>query len=204
MGRRKRGLERRGLLTTALALGVALLGSCEDDSGGPDDAGGQQGLLACDVNSDCIVVPESCCGTCGAPTRGDALAINDASTAEHSRRVCASDVGCPACAPLFIDPTLVATCRAGRCEVVDLRKHEASTCEQDTDCKLRTPDCCECGGDASMGRLLGIARTAEADYAELVCDPEQACPECLPAYPSEVTVECSASGRCDTRDSRLP
>lgn len=198
--------QRRRLLSAGLsfALGAASLASCGDDAAHPDDGGSQLDLRACDVNSDCIVVPDSCCGTCGAPTRSDASAINVASTTEHSRRVCADNQGCPACAPLFIDPTLLATCRAGRCELVDLRKHEASACEQDADCKLRTPDCCECGGDTGMGRVLGIANSAERDYSELVCDPDQACPECAPSYPKEVTVACNASGRCETQDSRLP
>jgi hypothetical protein len=208
MGRSKHAFLRRRLrrALSALALGGASWGwaACGDDAGGSDDGGSQPDIRACLVNSDCIVVPESCCGTCGAPTRGDAFAINVASASEHSRRVCTRDVGCPTCAPLFIDPTLVATCRAERCELVDLRRHEASACERDDDCTLRTPDCCECGGDTSFGRLLGIAKSAERDYADLVCDPDEACPECLPVYPSEVTVECNASQRCETNDSRTP
>jgi hypothetical protein len=187
----------------ALVLGAACAAACGDDGGDAAD-GGQPDLFSCERSSECIVVPESCCGTCGAPTRGDALAINAAAAPEHTRRVCEDDVGCPACAPLFIDPTLVATCRAGSCELVDLRLHAASECAQDDDCKVRTPDCCECGGDTDPGRLVGVATSAEREYADLVCDPERACPECAPIYPSEVTVECTSAGHCETQDARLP
>lgn len=187
----------------ALALLAASLVACGDDDGDSGDGGGPPDLYSCELNSQCRVVPESCCGTCGAPTRDDAVAINGAAAAAHSARACEDGVGCPACAPLFIDPTLVATCRAGRCELVDLLDHQASACAQDVECKVRTPDCCECGGDTGLGRLIGVSTTAERDYAELVCD-EQACPECAPIYPAEVTVECNRDGHCETNDGRLP
>lgn len=190
----------RARASTILAVGLL---ACSND-GGVNRADAGSPLAACEVNSDCIVVAESCCGSCGAPARGDAVAISRSRAAEHARDACKGNVGCPACAPLFIDPTLVATCQAGVCELVDLRSHAASACERDQDCRLRTPDCCECGGDTSLGRLLGISTSSERDYAELVCDPDQACPECAPIYPPEVTVECSASGRCETHDARLP
>ena len=191
--------------TWQLALAAASLIACgDDDDSSTDDAGMPPDFAVCEVNSDCSVVPESCCGRCGAPARDDALAINIAKASEHSRAVCGDDVGCPACAPLFIDPTLVATCRAGRCALVDLVRHSATACERDPDCTLRTPDCCECGGDTGLGRLIGISTSAQSDYAQLVCDPEQACDECAPIYPSEVTVQCGAAGHCETHDARLP
>jgi hypothetical protein len=176
---------------------VALAGCAESTDIEPDDS-------ACEVNSDCVVVPESCCGSCGAPTRGDAVAINADMRARYSRAACGEDTACPACAPLFIDPTLVATCRARRCELVDLREHAVTACEENADCQVRTPDCCECGGDTSPGRLLGIATDAERQYAQLVCDPDTACPECAAVYPPEVTVACNESRRCETEDTRLP
>jgi hypothetical protein len=190
--------------TATLALAAAMLAACGDDGGDAAGDAGHSDWLRCDSTSDCVVVSQSCCGTCGAPTRGDAIAINRAADSEHAQLACEDEVGCPACAPLFIDPTLVATCRAGACELVDLRRHPASACAQDSDCKVRTPDCCECGGDTEPGRLVGIAASAERDYAALVCDPDSACPECAPIYPSEVTVECSSAGRCETHDGRLP
>jgi hypothetical protein len=186
--------------------GAALLSAlaCGDDGASGEDGGVGPDLFACERSSECMVVPESCCGRCGAPVRGDAIAIRRDLAADHSQRACGDDTGCPACAPLFIDPTLVATCSELRCELVDLTEHAATACEQDDDCKLRTPDCCECNGDTGVGRVIGIAVSAERAYAELVCDPSQACPECAPLYPPEVSVECSAQGRCVTDDARLP
>jgi hypothetical protein len=194
----------RGAIGLHVTLMFGFLHGCGDDDSHAPDGGLPQEWFECTVNSDCVVLPASCCGRCGAPARGDALAIQEESAQAYASRVCSNNQGCPACAPLFIDPTLVATCRSGRCELVDLAEHPASQCAQADDCKLRTPDCCECGGDTSPGRLIGIAASAEREYARLVCDPDQACPECAPVYPSEVTVECNADGVCEAADERLP
>jgi hypothetical protein len=96
---------------------------------------------------------------------------------------------------------LVATCRERRCQLVDLLEHEASACESDDDCRVRTPDCCPCGGDTSLGRLIGVS--SENMYSALVCDSDSACPECLPTYPDEVTVSCNADEHCVTHDTRI-
>jgi hypothetical protein len=186
-----------------LLLTAVLLAACGDDAGDGGDAGEPPDFFACELNSDCVVVPESCCGRCGAPTRGDAVAIRASATSAYSGQVCGDEGDCPACAPLFIDPTLLATCSAGRCELVDLQEHEASACTQDADCRIRTPDCCECGGETGPGRLIGVAASAESLYADLVCDG-QPCPECAPVYPEEVTVACSGEEHCETSDDRLP
>ena len=186
-----------------LLLGAAcLLTGCSDghqtnDAGQPDPAD----FAACQAPSDCIVAPRSCCGSCGAPTRGDAVALAADRAADYRDAAC-DETGCPACAPLFVDPTLVATCRDRRCELVDLREHEATACSDDSECRVRTPDCCPCGGDTSPGRLIGVS--SENAYANLVCDPEQACDDCLPVYPDEVTLSCNADDRCETHDARLP
>jgi hypothetical protein len=178
-----------------------MLGACASDHPANEP---EPDFTSCDVNSDCIVRSESCCGSCGAATRSDALAINKAQAAQYADMACDGDKGCPACAPLFIDPTLTATCRKGRCELVDLQKDAVTRCNSDDDCKIRTPDCCECHGDSAPGRLLGIASTAERDYAALVCDDAQACPECAAIYPPDVEVSCNAARHCATHDGRLP
>lgn len=193
------------LFLQAFATALVLASACGDDDaagdGGVAPDGGHPGYHACDVPSDCIVVPVSCCGTCGAPTRGDAVAVARDESAAFRAAACASNEGCPACAPLFIDPTLVATCREQRCELIDLLEDEASACGSDGDCQVRTPDCCPCGGDTSVGRLVGVS--SEDAYSALVCDPDAACPECLPAYPDEVTVSCNADDHCVTHDTRI-
>jgi hypothetical protein len=197
-------------LTLCRSLGltaytVLAIGACGDDDavgdGGIAPDGGHPDYYACEVPSDCLVVPESCCGTCGAPTRSDAVAVARDKSAAFQAAACGSDTGCPACAPLFIDPTLVASCRARRCELIDLLEHEASACESDDNCHVRTPDCCPCGGDTSPGRLIGVS--SENAYSALVCDPESACPECGPIYPDEVTVSCNADDHCVTHDTRV-
>jgi hypothetical protein len=187
---------------TAACVTSALL-ACEGDSH-PIDGGAEAGTdaghdyEACKVPSDCVVVAKSCCGRCGAQARGDAIATDQ--SAAYRSAVCGSSMGCPACAPLFIDPTLVATCRNRRCELVDLLEHESSACSADDDCRVRTPDCCPCGGDTSLGRLIGVS--SEHAYSALVCDPDQACDECAPIYPGEVTAFCDTDDHCETRDTR--
>ncbi len=199
-----------GLFACALLLACARGTQGQPDSGQPDggDAGrldgghdGGHDFTSCTKNADCAIVPESCCGACGAPARGDAVAVRADQRSAYRVQACATGASCPACAPLYLDPTLVATCSAGRCALVDLQVHAASACEQDADCHVRTPDCCECGGDTSVGRLVGISD--DAAYRALVCD-DQACPECAPIYPVEVTVGCGDDGHCRSDDARLP
>lgn len=196
---------RTNLYALMSIVSLAVL-ACGDDDHDQRDAGGDASIapdyFACEVPSDCVVIPESCCGSCGAPVRGDAIAVAKRNAAAYAGEVCEDNGGCPACAPLFIDPTLVATCRAERCELVDLYEHEASECAEDDECRIRTPDCCPCDGDVSPGRLVAVSSVNA--YEALVCDPEQACPECAPIYPSEVTASCNASGRCESHDPRVP
>ncbi len=187
------------LLALALAALPLAFGCTDEDEPVGPDAGD---FAACNVPTDCLVLPMSCCGSCGAPTRGDAIAVARDRVDAYRGNTCGDDQGCPTCAPLFIDPTLVATCRDQRCELIDLHEHHASACEADDDCRVRTPDCCPCGGDTEPGRLIGVS--SENEYASLVCDPDSACPECAPVYPSEVTVSCAEAGYCETHDTRLP
>ncbi len=81
-------------------------------------------VFRCEAPSDCGVTHASCCGTCGVARRGDAVAVNTAHYLARGLRRdgcggAADAVACPACASP-IDPQLVATCRAHRCELVDL------------------------------------------------------------------------------------
>jgi hypothetical protein len=148
------------------------------------------------VNSDCLVVPASCCGACGAATRTDSIAVNRSRASDYRTSACGDDIGCPAC---FMpqDPTLVPTCAAGRCEVVDLHLHPSAACADATDCRLRTQTCCECGGDTGPEGLISIRVDGEADYTALVCDPTMGCPECLPMYPTDAVASCSDEGFCE-------
>jgi hypothetical protein len=192
-----------GLRAAALA---ALLGACgartaTDPAGSSGGSGGDvDGHSACTRNSECIVVSVSCCGSCGTATRGDAIALNAARATEYRNTVCEIGEGCPPCY-LPLDPTLTPTCTGGACRVVDLYEHPAASCSRDADCRVRTAACCECGGPTGPGELVAV-RDAAA-YARLVCDADQACPECQPFTPRDVQARC-AGGHCIVIDSRTP
>lgn len=188
-------MTQRVLARLALVLAFLALPACTSSHEGGDDSGSID-LGACDVTSDCVVVSVSCCGTCGTATRGDAIAIHQARVRDHAAAACGDDAACPACAGVQ-DPNLVATCRAGRCEVVDLLAEPLTACTADTECRLRPHDCCSCGGDVSEAGLVAIRRDDESALMELVCDegPSSGCPECEPTYPDGVTARCD-TGRC--------
>jgi hypothetical protein len=92
------------------------------------------------------------------------------------------------------DPYLVATCRASRCEVVDLLQQAVTSCTANTDCRLRTNVCCECGGPTDVEHLIAINSGGEQGFTALVCDPMQACGRCAAIYP-DLPVSCTG-GRC--------
>jgi hypothetical protein len=96
---------------------------------------------------------------------------------------------------------LIATCDGEHCQAIDLKQDPITECVEDTDCRVRTADCCECGGNMDLYSLIAIAVSAEADYAALVCEPDAACPECAPEYPEEASAYCDETGHCDVRIS---
>lgn len=78
------------------------------------------------------------------------------------------------------DPTLLATCEAGRCELVDVQAESPLTsCVDASECRLRLAGCCECG-DILQGQVIAIRTDAEQAYRTLTCDPDAACDACLP------------------------
>jgi len=174
--------------------------------GGDTTNGGkpQPLVFACESHADCEVVPKSCCGTCGAPTRDDAIAVSNDKRDAYRSLACEDTAGCPACAPLFVDPRLLGLCQGERCELVRLHDHPVAACTEDSECLVRTRDCCECGGEMSPGRLIAIRTDGESYYRDLACDPEQACPACEPLYPAEVTARCGVDAFCEAVDTRVP
>lgn len=164
-------------------------------SGGTSGSGGSAGdpsWFSCNVNSDCVLRSASCCGSCSAATRQDSVALNQKFLAAYGNAVCGDD-GCAACFKPP-DPTLTVTCDAGTCQVVDLLNHPSTACQSASDCRVRTTDCCECGGAMDPDHLIAVSNSGGADYAMLVCDPNIGCPECEPVYP-KVPVDCIA-GHC--------
>lgn len=192
-----------GLTWVAVALLWGAAACAESTTPSPDAASGDGNTgdgdttaPECTVPADCVVVPQSCCGTCGVATRGDAIAIPRSRASSHRSEVCRDEMACPACAGLS-DPTLLATCRAGRCELVDLLDDPALTgCEVASDCRIRTVDCCECGGRTSRDAVVALRADAESAFSALVCDGSGvACAECAPVYPPEAMVSCDAERR---------
>lgn len=180
---------------TAVLLATFALVTC-GGSTEPDGAGGSGGTGGgydvCSKSSECVIRPASCCGQCGAATRDDIVALSSSRVTAYQTATCGDTSGCPACySPQ--DATLIATCDAGHCKVVDLRTHAATACGAASDCRVRTNVCCECGGPTDIEHI--IATSSESELSPLVCDG-QACPECAPIYPSEVVVDC-LNGHCN-------
>jgi hypothetical protein len=172
--------------------GTAGLGGGGAGGGTGGSAGGPTDATQCAVPSDCLLLSFSCCGQCGAVVRGDAQALNKSGATEYLTNNCAT-VDCPPCFQPQ-DPTLLATCEAGRCTVVDLLTHPSTSCTDATQCRVRTNACCECGGPTDSDHLIAVSTVSSGGYEPLVCDPDSACPECAPVYPA-VTLDC-VDGHC--------
>lgn len=153
----------------------------------------------CTRNDECALAITDCCGPCGVPTLADFHPILASRAADHAAFVC-PDPGGAHCADCAVLPHghLGAVCEAGRCTGYDVRQLPLSACTTDADCRVRTRDCCECGGATDRGSLIAV-RVGADEYAALVCD-ETSCPECLPTYPSNVEAYCAPDGHCDLRD----
>jgi len=162
-------------------------------SSGTDGTGGTASYGACSMTSECMVRPRDCCGSCGAATRTNAIAINRGNADSYTLAVCENS-GCPECY-MPQDPTLLGRCEGGACKVVDLRAQPLTACTSNADCRVRTTSCCECGGNVTLEALIAIRRDAEAEYQRLACDLSVDCDACLPPYPSGAVASCQ-EGRC--------
>ena len=130
---------------------------------------------ACEVPSDCTVAPASCCGSCGAATRGDAVAITTDDVQPHTPVLYAATTPAARVRAALHRPDARRNVRGAtlQADFIDLLEHESHRVQRDGNYRVRTPDCCECNGDTSLGRLIGVS--SENAYASLVCDPKQAC-----------------------------
>lgn len=155
--------------------------------------------LPCARPSDCTLAIDDCCGPCGVPALDDFDAIATSRADAHTRFVC-PDPGstpCPGCVAMD-NPSLGATCTEGRCTGFDVRQLAISACTDDSVCRLRTRDCCECGGSTDPSSLIAVRGDARAAYMELVCD-DFACGACEPTYPTTVEAYCATDGHCAVR-----
>lgn len=148
----------------------------------------------CGAPDSCVVVPRSCCGSCGAATPADMIGLESSRASAYRTSVC-SGTGCPACFQQQ-DPFLQGFCADGRCTAVDLHVDPMTACASDGDCQLRYAGCCEpCG--APLGGLLALNPTQIATYRGKLCPVAPACPKCLVRYPDAAKAVCDkATGHC--------
>jgi hypothetical protein len=184
-----------GGIATGGTGGTAAGGTGGSSAGGGAAGGAHAEFRSCTASTECVVVPETCCGSCGVAARGDAIALRQEHVAHYRQAACEYFPPCLPCAD-DPDPTLVATCAAGLCEVVDLLEHDVTLCSDPADCRVRAQACCECGADTGPSSLIALRTDAEATYQQLVCPADTFCAECASVYPDEATAVCSGEGRC--------
>lgn len=171
--------------------------------GNPSGSGGQVAVdRSCQTGTDCSLLSETCCGTCGAPRLDDMTSVSKGSEAAYRDSVCEEPAICPSCAA-FPNPNLYASCEANTCVAQDLTQEPASECTSDSDCRIRAASCCECGAGTGPGELVALNPETASDYLSEVCDPLADCATCAPSYPEEASAVCE-SGHCRVLDSRSP
>ena len=171
-------------------------GEMTDGAGDQMEEGPAPDWASCRVPSDCVIVSNGCCDTCGMPMLDDVDAVNKNFLGEHFDDVCGvPDPICPGCITM-LNPELIATCREGFCLAMDVGAEDISECTSIEDCVIRTPECCECGADMTPGVLIAIRSDSRRDLEELVCDPDFDCPMCAPVYPDNVEAICDDDSHC--------
>jgi len=161
-----------------------------DDAGPQTDSGSQLDAAAppitpdwaeCNDSDECVAVPASCCGQCGAATPDDMIGVNREFQSAYRVDVACAGGGedCPLCAATQ-DPNLVAVCLSNRCEARDLRDTGVSVgCMEDSDCMLASPTCCAGCGILGEDSLIAIERGAQAQLLEeLACSETVTCDAC--------------------------
>lgn len=185
-------------LRTALLLSSLLLvaaGCGESHTAGDAAIDASPGLHSCASPTECELLPESCCGRCGAATPDDMIGVHRDDVAANRDLACmGGTIGCPECA-MPQDPFLVATCELRACVARDLHALPLTECAADSDCVLAPHTCCACG-------VLGIDEVvaynpARGELSALICDPGAPCPPCVPVF-GELAAFCE-SGRCVVR-----
>jgi len=134
----------------------------------------------------------TCCQGCERWTIDDVVAVNASRRMDYFDEVACPDgpPACPRCAAIP-NPSLVATCTAGTCQVVDVENDpELAGCTTSEDCFLRVPDCCECGADTSILNLVALNAEGLRGIGEISCDPVATCAGCAPIYPPEAGAAC--------------
>jgi len=174
-------------------------GGCDgnDNRFGSLDAGleacGPGGLTACEDTSECVI-DMGCCGICGEPSLENLRAVHHAYSSANSPEC--QLVDCAFCEPEGLEQ-FGARCRAGQCEVYDVRQSELSECTSDDDCRLRLGlGCCErCSGSGWVA-----VSTSPEELARALCGEDLvACAACAPIQPEDLGAVCGEDGHCAVR-----
>ena len=173
---------------------------CEEGDGGVD-GGAPTGLYDfCGDNGDCVLTPSSCCGACGTPTATDVVAVNVEAADDYSTEVACREPAADPCeeCPSADNPHLAAWCGGDgirpACTVVDFAAEDFVRCEEERDCQVLSPTCCQPCTAPSPTDLVAVR--VDVDLRRYVCSAEEAsvpCVECAPVYPAVATCE---AGRC--------
>jgi hypothetical protein len=112
---------------------------------------------ACEDGSECMLIPRTCCGTCGAATAKDVRAVNTDWFETGARSECAGQ-SCPDCHDSNAHQ-LVAVCEKKTCKVLKLDELPLTRCKRDDECATRPVGCC--GGEAIAVRKDQLERLSE-------------------------------------------
>ena len=181
--------------------GVADTGSDASDTNADTADASTPDWRKCTEPTDCIIESNSCCDVCGEPSLGDVDAVNKKFTSEHFDDVCPVPQPCPRCVSA-INPDLIGICQQNFCEALDVREEPFTSCRNDSDCTLRTRECCECGGTTDASMLIAVSVTGSQEYASLVCPAGTFCPQCIPQYPENAKAVCASDGHCEVEITR--
>lgn len=161
----------------------------------------------CRTNYDCMPVWKEPCDVCVCTDIAINVAVSesymDGLFAQQAREGC-SHLGLPGgpCASSTCDPSPIATCENGRCEVTKDRKLDVDSydqsCETDTDCVGVHESLCHVRGDCTHAIAKSAQGQLDADRrAAPPCGVSEPAPSCRgSAY--------CAGGRCQPMPSEVP
>jgi hypothetical protein len=140
---------------------------------------------ACSQHQDCALQPRLCCPPCTTPVADQLFAAHRDGPRLEEVGACLGDAtsGCATCTA-GQSSAIYPACVDGQCTVLDVSAYAA--CSTGEDCRIRTKDCCVCGGDRSVAGVIVVnASFSQPDYcaASLACDdcdaePSDALPVC--------------------------
>lgn len=157
-------------------------------------------LTMCTTSTDCDLVEDRCCGTCGELQPSDLVSIAQEQVPPFYQRICEVGRECLTCDsnPEEALKRVAAVCNpstrweGGECGKVAI---DSLACTEDVGCRVRARRCCECGirPDISVDELFAMPNDYDAE--SLFCDLAEDCCEAEAEYPSNVEARCEQS-RC--------